>query len=89
MLHAHGYFLRVTPDTPGACLSVSVVIVKTDIAAFPHRPQGRRLQYIANEATYGFAFAATRRFVWPTTWAFVRELERFGLPLAPPSELHG
>ena len=27
--------LRVTPATPEACLSVLVVIVKTDIATFP------------------------------------------------------
>ena len=27
--------LRVTPATPEACLSVLVVIVRTDIAAFP------------------------------------------------------
>src|SRR5271157_3092627 len=42
-----------------------------------------------NEATYRFAFAATRRFAGPTKWAVVRELNASGYPLHLPLSYMG
>ena len=85
---SHG-FSCVSPLPPRKPVCrFSVVIVRTDIAAFPQRPQGRRLR-LNNEATYRFAFAATRRFAGPTQWAVVRELNASGYPLHLPLSYMG
>ena len=71
--------LRVTPVTPEVHLSVLVVIVRIDAPVFPCLGEGRQLHCFF-EATYGFAYAATRRFARLSKRAFVRKLDASGYP---------
>jgi hypothetical protein len=75
---------RVTPATPEACLSVLVVIVRTDIPAFPCRPEGRRLPLLITRLRIGSLSLQPAGLLDPLKWAVVRELNASGYPLHLP-----
>jgi hypothetical protein len=72
--------LRVAPVTPRLHPSVTVVFVRIDAPVFPNVGEGRQLHFITYEATYRFAYAATRRFAQFPYGTFVRELSASGYP---------
>ena len=81
--------LRVTPATPGVHPPFMAVFFRIRCSSLPLLTTGSATPSLSHEATYRFAFAATRRFARLTYMSLCQRTQRFRLPLTPPSSYMG